>query len=215
VVYGDGIMVAAEGNLLDLHRYRTYSVLDLLCYEVLLQPTVFMRREVLEKAGYLSTDYDLILDHDLWVRIAADRTILHVPSFWAVERTHKSAKTIAQAATFVREAERLIEKAERSQAFGSLIQENRRRVHASLHAFAARRLIDAGEHRMATQRMLKALFLAPEVFFRYWYKAVQACASALGLERLFLFYRRSRRKIQHAEARIVVGSHGAGLVNNK
>lgn len=213
MVYGDGIMVDGRNKLLDLHRYRTYDALDLLCFQVLLQPTVFMQKEVLDHVGLLSDEYHMVLDHDLWIRIAVEKPLLHVPSFWAVERTHEQAKTVAMTGTFVEEADALIRRAEESPKLGELVKANQRKIRASLHAFKARRMIDGGEYRKATLEILRAYVLDPRVGFRYWYKAAQASLSAAGLEGLFLGYRNLRRRLQHGGRHVVMTDQGAQLTD--
>jgi glycosyltransferase involved in cell wall biosynthesis len=215
MVCGDGILIDEANRLLDWHRYRAPALIDLLSFEVLLQPTVFMRRSALEEAGSLRSDLHLILDHDLWVRLAARAPIIHVPRFWAAERTHPEAKTMAAAAEFAGEARRLIAEAGRSQELAPAVSAGRARVEAGLEVFAARRMIDAGRYGESLRLFARGFRRRPATALRYWYKVVQAAMGAVGLERLFLAYRRLRRRIQHGPARLELAEGSPRIVRGR
>jgi glycosyltransferase involved in cell wall biosynthesis len=208
MVYGNGVMADGDLTLLDWHRYPQYSLCDLLAFRVLLQPAVVMRHSALAEAGYLKAEFHMVLDHSLWIKIAARHPILHIDEFWAVERTHEGAKTTAQAMKFVEEAFRLIPTLKLDPEFQPVFALSGKEIEAGLQIFGGKRAIDAGLPGQALSYFRKAWQLSPESVLKSWYKVVQALGGALGLGGIFLAYRRLRRGLTHGGQQLTVGENG-------
>src|SRR5262249_50560056 len=60
------------------------------------QPTVFLRREAVERVGHLNESLQYCMDYDMWIRIARVAELVHVPEYLATTRLHADAKTVGQ-----------------------------------------------------------------------------------------------------------------------
>jgi len=94
MVYGEGYLVDESGQPID--RYPTDPFDPDRFFERcgICQPTVFVRRAVIEDVGYVDETLDFCIDYDLWTRISKKHTVAYLPQYLAKSRLHEECKTI-------------------------------------------------------------------------------------------------------------------------
>jgi glycosyltransferase involved in cell wall biosynthesis len=192
MVYGDMLAVDENGQTLNALKYRQLSLQDLLCFQIIGQPSVFFRRDVLEKTGGLDTTFHFLLDHHLWIRIAQQGKILHVDQTWSAARYHAEAKNRAKAAEFGRDAFRILAWAESQPGLAESVTGVERRARASAHRVDARYLLDSGQSFAAWKAWTRALFIHPPTALARLNIFVSAVLNLLGLEKLRMMILKSR-----------------------
>ena len=204
-VYGDVLSVDAQGRPFHHQRYRPLTLQDLLCFHIIGQPAVFMRRDALEQAGRLDPSYHYLLDHHLWIRLAQVGEMVYVPQLWAAARYHPMAKNRRQALAFGEEAFRILDWAEAQPELGGILRPIRRRARAGAFFLQARYLRDGGDAWKALRSWHQGLFLAPSLLPRHFSLGVSIWLSALGLDSLRHLVLRHREKQAKQKAGVLDG----------
>ena len=195
MVYGDMLAVDETGQIINILKYKQLSLEDLLCFQIIGQPSVFFRRSALEKTGLLDTSFHFMLDHHLWIRLAHQGGILHVPQVWSAARYHAAAKNRARAAEFGREAFRVLDWAKTEHGIAGAVSGLERRALASAHRYDARYLLDGGQPAAALGAWFHALFLHPPTAFARLNLLISAILELTGLGKLrnIILQRRQRK----------------------
>jgi len=196
LVYGNAVSIDERGRPLNEMTFRPYSLTDLAKFSIICQPAVFARREVVQAVGGVDPSYHLILDHHLWLRIAAQAPLVHVAQVWAFARKHPGAKNVAQAGAFGAEAARLVAGIEADRVLSGKLRDMIRPIRAHAERFSARYLLDAGQAGPAARGYLRALYLSPPAGIREWHRLLFSLLSLIGLGGLGrLFYRLKARRM--------------------
>ncbi|MFN7037029.1 MAG: glycosyltransferase family 2 protein [Bellilinea sp.] len=196
LVFSDVESVDGEGRRFNIMRFGDWGLTDLMSFRIISQPGVFMRRRVLEQAGYLDPNYHYLLDHHLWLRMAVIAPLGYAGGArWAAARFHPAAKNVAQAAGFGNEALRLAAWMEGDPRFKPYLPSVRRRMWAGAYRVEAFYRLDAGDRRAALAAYAQAFRYHPPTVLRDWRRLLYALLSPLGLGGLRQVYlkRRSRR----------------------
>jgi hypothetical protein len=183
LVYGNMLAVDEHGKTFNTLNYKQLTLEDLLCFQIIGQPAVFMRRSALNDIR-LDPDLHFLLDHYLWIQIARRGKILHVDETWAAARYHADAKNRAKAAEFGRDAFRILEKVKQDENLALVFVKINRRALASAHRVDARYLLDGGQSAGALHAWMRALFIHPPTVLTRWNIFVSAVLNLLGLGKL-------------------------------
>ena len=194
MVYGDMLAVDENGRTINTLKYKQLALQDLLCFQIIGQPSVFFRRDVLEHTNGLDTTFHFLLDHHLWIRIAQHGKILHVPQIWSAARYHAEAKNRAKAAEFGQEAFRILAWAKKQTGLVEAVSGVERRARASAFRVDARYLLDGGQPMSALRSWMRALFIHPPTALARLNILVSAVLHLLGLRKLRGLYLRLRAK---------------------
>ncbi|WP_430434101.1 glycosyltransferase family 2 protein [Methyloversatilis sp.] len=97
-VYGDAVLIDGKGRPLRMkHEIGFMPWLLAFDHNYIPQPSMFWRRRVHEKIGYLREDLHLTMDLELWLRFArAGLKVAHVRRCWSGMRCHDSQKVFTQ-----------------------------------------------------------------------------------------------------------------------
>ncbi len=201
LVYGDALTIDSQGRPLNNLAFQDWGLEDLMGFRIICQPAVFMRRETLAQAGHLDPAYHFMLDHQLWLRMAALKPALHVPAMWAAARHHPAAKNVAQPAGFSREILRLVEWMQSQPDLASLAKSNHRQLLGGAYRLSARYLLDGGQPAPALKDYLRALWHRPGFALRHWHRmayALLSLAGGGGLDKWYYGWQRRRRPVKFA-----------------
>ena len=183
LVYGNMLAVDEHGRTFNTLNYKQLSLEDLLCFQIIGQPAVFMRRSALDGLR-LDPSLHFMLDHYLWIQIARRGRILHANQTWAAARYHAEAKNRAKAAEFGRDAFTILEKVRQDKDLAPLLSKVERRARAAAHRVDARYLLDGGQPAAAISAWLRALLIHPPAALARMNIFISAVLNLLGLGQL-------------------------------
>ncbi len=194
LVYGRAVSITPHGRPLNDLAFSAWGVGDLAAFNILTQPAVFVRREAWEAAGGLDASYHLLLDHHLWLRIAARYEMVGVPEVWAFARHHPAAKNVAQAEKFGQEGLRILDWMKTDPLLAPVLARSPRKIRAAALRFSARYLLDGGKAWPALTSYLHSLVRYPPAALKEWHRLLFAGLSVLGLSKLGEIYYRAKRR---------------------
>jgi glycosyltransferase involved in cell wall biosynthesis len=113
-VYGEGYHIQEDGKVIERYPTEPFDRQRLVetCY--ICQPTVFVRKTVLQEIGFLDENLRYCMDYDLWFRIARRYDFGYLPEFLACTRFYGETKTLGQRVQVHREILHMIYRHNRS-----------------------------------------------------------------------------------------------------
>jgi len=193
-IYGDVLAVDAKGRQLNKLHFPQWNLVDLMKFNIIGQPSVFIRRDVLNQTGFLDESLHYLLDHQLWLRLAYQAPNQYLPELLSGAHFHSQSKNVAKASAFGEEAYRIITWMQSKSEYENLYEKNKNKIWAGAHRFNARYLLDGDQPWAAFKSYMQCIFADLPTALPEWYRIVFSLAATVGLGNLKRLHPRWRRQ---------------------
>ncbi len=194
MVFGNAATIDQHGRPLNDLIFGGHDLKALMAFNIICQPAVFLRRQLLMESGFLDPSFRYLLDHHLWLRVARLAPTIHVPEVLAYARHHPGAKNVAEAAGFGAEAYRILDWVQTQPDLVTLHTREHKRIVAGAHRFNARYLLEGGLPKQAIAAYWQSLKNDPLTALKEWHRILFALLSVLGAGQLGPLYYRIRKE---------------------
>ena len=96
VVYGHAALVNGDGTLLHVIWTPTFAPTVLRAYNLICQPTVFVRRSVIGRPDFVDPTFDYCMDWELLLHLARRTRFFRLNRIAAIDRHHLQRKSITR-----------------------------------------------------------------------------------------------------------------------
>ncbi len=196
LIFSDVLAIDADNRVLNLMRSGDWGLDELMTFHILYQPGVFMRRAVLEQAGYLDPTYHYLLDPQLWLRMVQIAPMVYVRKTLAAGRFHPQAKNMSMGPHYGADAMRIVDWMQTQPVLAQRFRKISRQVWAGAYRINGFYLLDGGKPWPAFKSYLKSLASYPPIALPEWHRMVYALLCLVGLDRLKPVYYALRHKIR-------------------
>lgn len=191
-VFGDVQSINEQGQITNIMKYGHWDLVDLMQFKIIGQPAVFMRKDLLVSTAALDTSYHFLLDHHLWLRLASKAPIMYSNKIWAAARFHATAKNVAHAAEFGKEAYQLVEWMEKNPDLNQIFMSNHKKILAGAHRINARYLLDGGQYSNAVSVYWQGMKLDFLTILPEWHRLLYAIFAPIGVYKFKDLYLKMR-----------------------
>jgi len=162
MVYGDCNIIDEKGAKIGKVGTGEFDLGKLLRgFNMVPQPSVFLRSSLLEKIGYVDTNLYMAMDLDLWIRIGLEFNVAFVPELLANFRRYADTKTVSNTARFFPEIIAILDRTFGKTGLPDEIRAIKRDAYKDIHMLAFRTLLSQGHRRESLVHLDKAIVLQP------------------------------------------------------
>ena len=165
MVYGGCNLINERGQVAGQYPTKEFELRQILCgFCIVPQPSVFLRRAVLDEVGYLDTNLHMAMDLDLWIRIGLKFKVQYIPQVLASFRCYPSTKSSSNTSGFWHDRFTILDKTFSNPDLSDKTRALRNRAYRYAHFEMGLGYYRNRQMKEARRHLIKSIILSPRHF---------------------------------------------------